>query len=884
MAAANHNYERDSSSRLKMTDDTVNEISIVDDNLPNNKNDDATSSEGGNNNPLPIRVSQLQQPSNHHRVSNSRQQHKRQEQEMNRHSNHSGAEYDERQNHRHKQPHANDNNSNSQYHSPQQQYQQIPDQHTRHHPRQRQNGEELLRPTSDHYSPNNSPNTRRQHQHTHHNSPVMDYSRSYRHPHDHHHHHQRQSPHVQHSDRRRRSQHQPLPPPPFQQPSQQQHHRNDGSDRYPEATVNNAATVADSARSRRSHHQNHHRPRMEEEEDDKVNNEQEELQLEDLMITTTPPPQQQQQSNHRPPQPHREHDNVLHYSLSRPMNAALYEQQRPHTVSTQQGQQHHYASSSYPPPRRHDRQSLISPVTSQRPDIYTHPARCPPLNLEFLWKLYHQRHVNIILPPEAIPNTGNDENNEHSMTCSGIIGRLAPDIRNERITTLNSQGFPTGLATLILEQSIKNPIRIWLVDNCGTMHKSDGHMVSQSSQGKVDVINCTRWEEITSTLIWHAEMAAWQQTPMAVRLLQDPGAQVGPQQLGVSASKHYSSIEEVTRIKNLFKKTRPTGATSPINLHLQELFPAIQSMIGLLQTTKTQLTVCICTDSIPTDADGNEHTSMIQDFISTLHKIVNFGPNLIHIIWRLSTDEDRVVQFYRSIIHASSSSSSSANNEEHVYENDDTDNHNSHNSSNTSLKNHIMVLDDYVNECEQVQTYNPWLNYGYPLHLCREEGIRHPLLDALSERAIETKELRDVAQLIFGTSNDNHTAERLSSATANTSSSNVLCCAIHNYTKFRKQVETLNKQTGVLWNPIKKKFVPWISIKKLDRHIAALESACSRTSKKTQHSNNNNDSESATGDAKKIKRKSRVKSSKSNNNNNNNKSSLSKISSIIGWR
>ena len=27
------------------------------------------------------------------------------------------------------------------------------------------------------------------------------------------------------------------------------------------------------------------------------------------------------------------------------------------------------------------------------------------------------------------------------------------------------------------------------------------------------------------------------------------------------------------------------------------------------------------------------------------------------------------------------------------------------------------VLDDYVSECHEVHKYNPWLNYGYPLHL-----------------------------------------------------------------------------------------------------------------------------------------------------------------------
>jgi hypothetical protein len=60
-----------------------------------------------------------------------------------------------------------------------------------------------------------------------------------------------------------------------------------------------------------------------------------------------------------------------------------------------------------------------------------------------------------------------------------------------------------------------HPLRIWLVDNCGTMLKDDGHMVAQSPK-KIEVINCSRWEEITSSIIWHAEMAGWCQNPTAI--------------------------------------------------------------------------------------------------------------------------------------------------------------------------------------------------------------------------------------------------------------------------------------------------------------------------------------------------------------------------------
>jgi hypothetical protein len=201
------------------------------------------------------------------------------------------------------------------------------------------------------------------------------------------------------------------------------------------------------------------------------------------------------------------------------------------------------------------------------------------------------------------------------------------------------------------------------------------HMVSQSSSGKVEIVHCMRWEEVTLTILWHAELAAWCQTPMAIRLLQDPGIQVRPQQVGVSALKHYSSSEEVHRLKLLLKKTRPIGATSPINLHLQELFPSIQAMLPVPLSQQKQVTLCVCTGSIPIDAEDKEHPLMIQEFLLTLQQLVDWP---VQVVLQLSTnDEERVVQFYQNLM-----------------------------INDKRLSNHLQVLDDYVSECQHTQHHN----------------------------------------------------------------------------------------------------------------------------------------------------------------------------------
>lgn len=354
--------------------------------------------------------------------------------------------------------------------------------------------------------------------------------------------------------------------------------------------------------------------------------------------------------------------------------------------------------------------------------------------MQFLWRLYHQR--------QRISTLNNTETEE------------------ERIQILQSQGFPVGLAALLLQHTRDFPLRIWLVDNSGTMHQDDGHIVTQTKDGKVEIVHCSRWQEVSSALRWHAELAAWVQTPMAIRFLLDPGAQVGPQQLGVSASKHHSSNEEVSRLKALLHKIRPTGAPTPIHYHLQELLPAIQAILPQLEAESRRLVISVCTDSIPTDADGMENQQIVSEFLMTLQQLMEWP---VQVVIRLLTDEERVVGFYQRL---------------------------------PSDMGSLQVLDVYVSECEQVQKYNPWLHYGYPLHLCREQGIHKPVLEALSRRALTAAESAEVLRIIFL---HDQPQDQMS------------------YVHFRKQVDEWNKDAGVLWNPTKKRFVHWVDMKKLDK-------------------------------------------------------------------
>ena len=382
--------------------------------------------------------------------------------------------------------------------------------------------------------------------------------------------------------------------------------------------------------------------------------------------------------------------------------------------------------------------------------------RCPPLDGEFLWKTYHR-----------LKSTA--ERNEN-----------VP----KQIETLKLQGFPTGLASLIVKHTLDHPIRIWLVDNCGTMHNNDGHRVAQSSSsssskknGMVEVVECSRWEEATATVIWHAEMGGWLKTPTAVRLLKDPGHTVGPQQCGVCASKHLSSNEEIKRLKGLLRQARPMGASSPIVVHLQEITTSIQQILPVLEAMKMKFVVYICTDSIPSNEEGMELSELKADFDRLLKQLVNWP---VQVILRISTDEERVVEFYEEMMR-----------EPHFI-------------------NRLQVLDDFVSECSKVKHFNPWLNYGFPLHLCREAGVCITAIEQLGQRKLTYNEVVQVVCLIFNIERDNN---RLYNNNNNNPK--------QDYKSLRKEIKKLNEKTGNVWSPItgSKKFVPWINLKQLDKAL-----------------------------------------------------------------
>lgn len=327
---------------------------------------------------------------------------------------------------------------------------------------------------------------------------------------------------------------------------------------------------------------------------------------------------------------------------------------------------------------------------------------------------------------------------------------LSPESRE----TLQQQGFPPGLMDELASSKVKYPMRFWIIDNSGSMGIPDGHRLAGSKE-KIQIAPCSRWAELQGAVKYHTELAGLLEAPTVFRLLNDPGRINGPQEFSVAVTQHSSVYVQVEHAKEIIDRETPHG-TTPLTAHVLELCGRIGQMRDSLKTSGQTVVVVIATDGLPNDSTA---------FLQALQQLQTLP---VWIVIRLCTDDDQVVDYYNEL--------------------------------DEKLEMPLEVLDDFLGEGTEVHKVNPWLNYGLPLHRCREMGHSHRVLDMLDERLLSKDELVDFCKLLFG-------ADMLNGAPD-----------VHaNWKEFSAFLGKLVKQQGNQWDPVNKKNEPWINMKKLEK-------------------------------------------------------------------
>ena len=119
---------------------------------------------------------------------------------------------------------------------------------------------------------------------------------------------------------------------------------------------------------------------------------------------------------------------------------------------------------------------------------------------------------------------------------------------------------------------------------------------------------------------------------------------------------------------------------------------------------------------------------------------------------------------------------------------------------NASLDLDIRVLDDVEAEATEVKENNSWLTYGEPLHRAREFGVMVPAIDALNERLLSRLEIKNVCEILLGSSNG-----PLPNPDAN-------------WVAFVQAVRAAQEGSPPTFCPVKKMLAPWIDVEALLRY------------------------------------------------------------------
>ena len=330
------------------------------------------------------------------------------------------------------------------------------------------------------------------------------------------------------------------------------------------------------------------------------------------------------------------------------------------------------------------------------------------------------------------------------------------------------QGYSRGITEFLGRLTMDFPIRIWIVDNSGSMILNDGcRLVETSDRANVRLVKCTRWDELRETVSYHARMASLLRAATRFRLLNHPGPSVGPQTFSIavdaSTSEPIRSEMDAQEAIRIMQRAHPRGVT-PLTEHVLAVHDQVERMAPSLRARGQRAVVILATDGLPSDDQGHGGQFISNQFVQALRLLSSLP---VWIVIRLCTDDPEVVKFYSEL--------------------------------DENLELNLEVLDDFVNESREVAKHNPWLNYALPLHRCREMGFSNKILDLLDERPLTKSEISRFCSLLFGEDRWDEVPD-----------------PDVDWYGFLRSVEGAAKEEGEQWNPVRKRVEPWINVKRLD--------------------------------------------------------------------
>mmetsp|Transcript_29238 Transcript_29238/g.48504 ORF Transcript_29238/g.48504 Transcript_29238/m.48504 type:complete len:366 (-) Transcript_29238:225-1322(-) len=272
---------------------------------------------------------------------------------------------------------------------------------------------------------------------------------------------------------------------------------------------------------------------------------------------------------------------------------------------------------------------------------------------------------------------------------------------------LAASGSPEGLTNLLNASLTTFPVRIWVVDNSGSMTVCDGQRLVTGSNGSGKILSCSRWQELSETVMRIGSTSAAFGVRTDFHLL---NRTADGQYLSVGADGQSSPVPIAGEIGDLatlqkMMSSSPSG-TTPLTEAVITICSMLETAEAKLRSRGQQAVVVIATDGLPNDK---------PTFLESLRRLQKLPA---WVVVRLCTNQDDTVQYWSDL--------------------------------DKCLESPLEVLDDLSGEADEIAKLNPWLTYAQPLQLAREFGLRDKLFDLLDEITLLPSQIKQFCELLLG--------------------------------------------------------------------------------------------------------------------------------------
>ena len=329
---------------------------------------------------------------------------------------------------------------------------------------------------------------------------------------------------------------------------------------------------------------------------------------------------------------------------------------------------------------------------------------------------------------------------------------------------LQARGWPSGLAEAF-EKSVRSfPLRIVVVDNSYSMEMCDGKVLVEEhdDKKKCRAITCSRWTELTRLCLEMGEVAQACGAPTHFNLLN--ASEHGQYfAVGDDGNGPLRKQVDVAYGTDSFELAMSTSpnGSTPLTESVRKIISLVRPMEQKLRTAGQQVVVVLATDGLPNDS---------RTFLSALQELQSLP---VWIIVRLCTNEDSVVDYWSDL--------------------------------DRQLERPLETLDDLESEAKEIGAKNPWLAYAPALHVARTMGLRDKLFDLIDERPLAAAQVKYLMELLSGCSGLDEPEM--------------------DFEAFVAQVERLQSELPLVYNPAVRKMTGWIDTDKL-AHSLGKAGAC----------------------------------------------------------